>query len=229
MNNIEEYALNSPTSDTISKLMPLQNRVSPFGDIVAVSARGTCMGNRGIIHDAKTKTLLTRRWQHQAWICCVLSFKGYQHPIMGSSAYTELFFLDEATALAAGHRPCAYCRRKDFNAFKAAWIKAKPLEGDSFLNAPEIDRTLHRERVTRKREKVTYVARIDDLPDGVMVAQSGRALLILGDHVIPWTPYGYQKGLPRHSGVQLSVLTPRSTVQVIAAGYVPMVHASAQG
>jgi len=208
--------------------MPLQNRVSPFGDIVSVSARGTCMGNRGIIHDAKTKTLLTRRWQHQAWICCVLSFKGYQHPIMGPSAYTELFFLDEATALAAGHRPCAYCRRADFNAFKEAWIKAKQLGGDRFVNAPEIDRTLHRERVTRKREKVTYVARVDDLPDGVMVVQSGRVLLISGDNVLPWTPYGYQERLPRPSDVRFSVLTPRSTVRVIAAGYVPMVHASAQ-
>jgi hypothetical protein len=209
--------------------MPLQNRVSPFGDIVAVSARGTCMGNRGIIHDAKTKTLLTRRWQHQAWICCVLSFKGYQHPIMGPSAYTELFFLDEATALAAGHRPCAYCRRRDFNAFKTAWREANRLKGDDLLNAPNMDRTLHRERVTRKREKVTYVARIDDLPDGVIVVQSGRASLILDDHLIPWTPFGYQERLPRPTGIQLSVLTPRSTVQVIAAGYVPMLHVSARG
>lgn len=211
-----------------SKPMPLQNRVNPFGDIVSVSARGTYMGNRGIIHDAKTKTLLTRRWQHQAWICCVLSFKGCQHPIMGSSAYTELFFLDEATALAAGHRPCAYCRRADFNAFKEAWIEAKQPDGDRFLNAPEIDRTLHRERVTRKREKVMYVACVDDLPDGVMVVRSGRALLISGDNVLPWTPYGYEEALPRPTSVRFSVLTPRSAVQVMAAGYVPMVHASAR-
>lgn len=187
------------------------------------------MGNRGIIHDAKTKTLLTRRWQHRAWICCVLSFKGHQHPIMGPSAYTELFFIDEATALAAGHRPCAYCRRTQFNAFKAAWLKAKPLDGDTFLRAPEIDRTLHRERVTRKREKVTYVDRLDDLPNGVMVVGCGRALLISGDSVFPWTPYGYQEPLPRPKDVRFAVLTPRSTVQAIAAGYVPMVHASAQG
>ena len=208
--------------------MPLQNRVNPFGDIVSVSARGTLMGNRGIIHDAKTKTLLTRRWQHQAWICCVLSFKGYQHPIMGSSAYTELFFLDEATALAAGHRPCAYCRRADFNAFKKAWIKAKQLGNDISLTAPGIDRTLHRERVTRKREKIMHVARVDDLPNGVMMVQSSRAVLISGDTVLPWTPYGYEEALPRPSKVRVSVLTPRSTVQVIAAGYVPMVHASGQ-
>ena len=206
--------------------MPLQNRVDPFGDIVAVSARGTLMGNRGILHDAKTKTLLTRRWQHQAWICCVLSFKDYQHPIMGPGAYTELFFLDEATALAAGHRPCAYCRRADFNDFKKAWVKAKRLGDDGSLRAPEMDRTLHRERVTRKREKVTYFAPIDDLPDGAMVARSGRALLISGDHVLPWTPYGYEDARPRPSKAQVSVLTPRSTVQVIAAGYGPMVHGS---
>ena len=92
-----------------------------------------------------------------------------------------------------------------------------------------MDRTLHRERVTRKREKVTYVARIDDLPDGVIVVQSGRASLILDDHLIPWTPFGYQERLPRPTGIQLSVLTPRSTVQVIAAGYVPMLHVSARG
>ena len=216
------------TSDAIYPPMPLQNRVSPFGDISSVSARGTCMGNRGIIHDAKTKTLLTRRWQHQAWICCVLSFKGHQHPIMGPSAYTELFFLDEATALAAGHRPCAYCRRADFNAFKAAWRKAKQLGDDTRLNASEIDRMLHRERVTRKREKVMYIAWVDDLPDGVMVVESGRALLISGDNVLLWTPYGYQETLPRPSNGRFSVLTPRPTVQVIAAGYVPIVHASAQ-
>ncbi len=207
--------------------MPLQNRVNPFGDIVSVSARGTCMGNRGIIHYAGTRTLLTRRWQHQAWICCVLSFKGYQHPIMGPSAYTELFFLDEATALAAGHRPCAYCRRSDFNAFKQAWIKASRRNAEKPLYAPEIDRTLHRERVNRKREKLTHLARVEDLPDGVMVVHSGRAVLILGDSVLPWTPSGYREGLPRPSGVKLSVLTPHSTVLAIAAGYVPTVHASA--
>ena len=209
--------------------MPLQNRVRPFGDIISVSARGTFMGNRGIIHDAKTKTLLTRRWQHQAWICCVLSFKGYQHPIMGPNAYTELFFLDEVTALAAGHRPCAYCRRADFNLFKQAWIKAKQFEDGRGISAPEIDRTLHRERVTRKREKITYEAPVDKLPDGVMVEDYGRALLISGDHVFPWTPYGYEKALPRPSNAQCFVLTPRSTVEVIAAGYVPITHTSAQG
>ena len=203
-------------------------RTTPFGDIVAVSARGTCMGNRGIIHDADTKTLLTRRWQHQAWICCVLSFKGYQHPIMGPSAYTELFFLDEATALAAGHRPCAYCRRADFNAFKNAWIEAKRLGAVRKLSAPEMDRMLHRERVTRKREKVTYVARVDDLPDGTMVTESNQALLIAGDSVLPWTPQGYLQPLPRPVDMPITVLTPRSTVQTMTAGYVPTLHPSAK-
>jgi len=147
---------------------------------------------------------------------------------MGSSAYTELFFLDEATALAAGHRPCAYCRRADFNAFKKAWIKTKQLGEDKSLTAPAIDRVLHRERVTRKREKIMHVARADDLPNGVMVVQSDRALLISGDTVLPWTPHGYGEPLPRPSKVRVSVLTPFSTVQVIAAGYMPTVHASGQ-
>ena len=207
--------------------MPLQNRVTPFGDLVSVSARGEFMGNRGIIHDAKSKTLLTRRWQHQAWICCVLSFKDYQHPIMGPSAYTELFFLDEATALAAGHRPCAYCRRSEFNAFKIAWATGKQLGDYKSLKAPAIDRTLHRERVTRKREKITHEACIDDLPNGVMVAQSNRAMLILGNNILPWSPHGYEEALRRPTEVRISVLTPRSTVRTIDAGYVPKVHASA--
>lgn len=208
--------------------MPLQNRVDPFGDMISVTARGTCMGNRGIIHDPKTRTLLTRRWQHQAWICCVLSFKGYQHPIMGPGAYTELFFLDEATALAAGHRPCAYCRRADFNAYKKAWNQAQLPGSGERLTAPQIDSTLHRERVTRKREKVTYIAEIDDLPDGVMVIESNIALLISGECVLPWTPHGYLDPLPRPSKVKRPVLTPDSSVRTIAAGYAPGVHVSAQ-
>ena len=146
---------------------------------------------------------------------------------MGPSAYTELFFLDEATALAAGHRPCAYCRRSDFNAFKVAWAAGKQLGDYKSLKAPAIDRVLHRERVTRKREKITQEACVDDLPDGVMVAQSDRAMLILGDNLLPWSPHGYEDALPRPSKVRVSVLTPRSTVQAIEAGYVPKTHASA--
>ena len=208
--------------------MPLQNRVTPFGDIVAASARGTCMGNRGIIHDPEHKVLLTRRWQHQAWICCVLAFKSYQHPIMGAGSYTELFFLDEATALAAGHRPCAYCRRPAFNAFKAAWLSGNSINEETFVPIARIDKRLHHERVTRRRGKVTFAAPIDDLPDGTMVASGQQALLVLRDKLYPWEPDGYAGPIPRPVGVSVTVLTPPSTVAAIQVGYRADIHPSAR-
>lgn len=185
------------------------------------------MGNRGIIHDPEHKVLLTRRWQHQAWICCVLAFKGFQHPIMGPGSYTELFFLDEATALAAGHRPCAYCRRPAFGAFKAAWLSGHSINQEKFVPIARIDKQLHHERVTRRREKVTFSATIDDLPDGTMVATGQQALLVLHDRLYPWRPDGYADPIQRPVGVSTTVLTPRSTVAAIRFGYRPGIHPSA--
>ena len=184
---------------------PLQNRVTPFGEIIATPERGTLMGNRGIIHNPDTKQLLTRRWQHHAWICCVLEFKGFQHPIMGAGAYTELFFLDEVTALAAGHRPCAYCRRVAFNAFKQAWCSAADIND---VRAPEIDRQLHRERVTRDRKKVTFVAPLAELPDGTMIELDGNAHMLKENHLFPWHASGYGEPVPAKMSAQLPVLTP---------------------
>lgn len=210
-----------------SRQVPLQNRVTPFGDIIAAPARGTCMGNRGIIHDPKRKVLLTRRWQHQTWIYCVLEFKGYQHPIMGPGSYTELFFLDEATALAAGHRPCAYCHRPAFGGFKAAWLSGNSINSETFVPISRVDKQLHHERVTRRRKKVTFLAAIDDLPDGTMVAIDRQALLVLHDKLYPWEPDGYAAPIPRPIGVNTTVLTPRSTVAAIQLGYGPGIHTSA--
>ena len=206
--------------------MPLQNRVNPFGDIIAVDARGTLMGNRGIIHDPSTKQLLTRRWQHQAWICCVLSFKDYKHPIMGRSAYTELFFLDEATALGAGHRPCAYCRRREFNAFKRAWMSGQHQDPERFESAPNIDRQLHRERVTRRRQQVTFRAPWSALPSGTMVEYQADAALLWRDALHPWTSRGYQAAVDPPTSGDTKVLTPRSIVAALNSGYVPGVHDS---
>ncbi|MDH3713774.1 MAG: hypothetical protein OET44_08025 [Gammaproteobacteria bacterium] len=202
---------------------PLQNRVTPFGEIIATTARGTLMGNRGIIHEPGTRQLLTRRWQHPAWICCVLDFKDYQHPIMGAGAYTELFFLDEATALAAGHRPCAYCRRRAFNTFKRAWSIAT---GESQPRAPIIDRQLHRERVTRQRKKITFTAPLDNLPDGAFIAIDGHAYLLKENRLLRWHAQGYSA--PQKSGklADVRVLTPFSTVAVLRAGYSPLLHPS---
>lgn len=204
---------------------PLQNRVTPFGEVIATPARGTLMGNRGIIHDPRSRKLLTRRWQHQAWICCVLDFKDYQHPIMGASAYTELFFLDEATALAAGHRPCAYCRRTAFNAFKQAWSVATGAEEP---RAPHIDRQLHSERVTRRREKVTFTERLAELPGGTLIAHNARPYLLKGDRLLPWQASGYRGSIRVVDTTRVQVLTPYSTVAVLRAGYRPLLHPSSE-
>lgn len=206
--------------------MPFQNRVTPFGECVAVEARGTMMGNRGIIHDAKTRKLLSRRWQHQAWICCVLEYKDYQHPIMGQGAYTELFFLDEATAFAAGHRPCAYCRRSDFNAFKQAWAEAQNI-CPSEIRAPMIDRQLHRERTTRNRQQITYNALSDELPDGTLVRLDNQPWLLHGTHLLRWHAQGYTSTRDRQMGTTVEVLTPRSVVAAFVHGYPVRVHPSA--
>jgi hypothetical protein len=202
--------------------MPLQNRVTPRGDIIRTTARGTMMGNRGIIRDPLSKRLLTRRWQHQNWICCVLEFKGYQHPIMGVGSYTELFFLDEATAFAAGHRPCAYCRRGDFDAFKRAWVEANAGNRSvEDVRAPSIDRQIHRERVTRRREKITYEAQLGTLPDGSFIADGGDAFLVSGRELRVWRCEGYGTPVPRPDNRRVAVLTPRSVVAAFHRGYRP--------
>lgn len=183
------------------------------------------MGNRGIIHDPDRKTLLTRRWQHQAWVCCRLEFKGYQHPIMGPGSYTELFFLDEATALAAGHRPCAYCRRGDFNAFKAAWLSESSLANVGFVSVKRIDRQLHCERVSRQRQQIRFSARLESLPDGVMIQETEQPHLVWEKQLFPWHATGYATPIDRPSKT-VTVLTPHSTVAALRAGYRPEVHQS---
>src|SRR4051794_20211373 len=124
--------------------MPLQNRVTPFGDIVAIPQRGMFTGNRGIIHDPTTRTLLNRRWTSKAWLVCICEFKGRRRAVMGSRSWTELFFLDEAIALAAGHRPCFFCRRNAAKAFRDAWASGRAAE---VPRAAGSDAVLHAERL----------------------------------------------------------------------------------
>jgi hypothetical protein len=209
--------------------VPLQNRVTPEGDIVADPARGTCIGNRGILHDANGR-LGAARWRHPHWICCRLAFKGRQREIMAPGRYTELFFLDEATALAAGHRPCRECRREDFLRFQAAWRRTLP---DADACAPSIDRRLHHARVDpRTRRQIRYAAPLDGLPDGTFVLlpdDPSTALLVVGDRLLPWRASGYAPPRPRPSATQALVLTPRPTVAVLRAGYAASVHPSAAG
>lgn len=183
------------------------------------------MGNRGIIHDPVTKTLLNSRWQHQAWVCCRLAFKNFQHPVMGPRTYTELFFLDEVTALAAGHRPCAYCRRVDFNAFKAAWLRGKGVDSSAFVAMKHIDRELHRDRVSRKRVQIRYQAPLESLPDGTMVSDSACIYLVWEHKLYRWSESHYDTAITKSLGT-VTVLTPRSIVAALSAGYVPGVHLS---
>lgn len=209
--------------------MPRQNRVTPFGAIIATPERGTCMGNRGILHDSEGRIL--RHWVLKRWIVCVLEFRGRNRQVMAPNRYTELFFLDEAAAFAAGHRPCAECRHASYVAFRGAWKSAHP--GFSLLSgstANAIDAQLHGERLTRDRQKGTYTARLGDLPAGAFVSLSDRpheAFLVSGGALLAWSPGGYTKRLEYPLHAEVTVLTPRSTVAAIRAGYVPGVHASA--
>jgi hypothetical protein len=210
--------------------MPRQNRVTPFGDIIATAERGTFLGNRGVLHDAEGS--IRRAWQCKRWIVCVLEFRGRQRQVMAPSRYTELFFLDEATALAAGHRPCAECRRSRFLDFCDAWKSARPGSRRSHRpTATEIDDQLHAERVAPDRSKRSFPVVLDGLPDGVFVtveAWGEQPYLVWGDHVLEWSPGGYQSRRLRPLGEEVRVLTPRSTVAAVRAGYIPEVHFSAR-
>src|SRR5437773_2139729 len=174
--------------------MPLQNRVLPTGDIVADPHRGLFTGNRGIIHDPATKTLLNKRWSNPAWLVCVCEFEGRRREVMGGRSWTELFFLDEATAFAAGHRPCALCRREDYHRFGTIWRELHPRQ----VGADAIDVQLHAERVASgTRGQRHHEARLDELPDGAFVLRAGSPWLVLGPHLLRWTPAGYVERTPR--------------------------------
>lgn len=214
--------------------MPHQNRVTPFGEIIATPARGLFFGNRGgCFHDEQGRLLPVTRWKGSRWIVCLTEFKGRKRTLLQPGRYTELFFLDEATALAAGQRPCAFCRWRDFNRYVDAWIAGNPDAGVSRPRPTDaIDRQLHRERVTPRREKVTYAAALGELPDGVLLTLSAapaQAQLLWCGRLYPWTPGGYLSPLPASTGQDVTVLTPRSTVNAIRAGYAPVIHPSAAG
>ncbi len=202
--------------------MPLQNRVNPFGELTATPERGLFFGNRGGRFHTDTKTLTARRWTSRQWICCVLDFKGRQRDVWGRF-YTELFFLDEPTALAAGHRPCFECRRKDAEAFAEAWRKAHRLPTRPY--ADEMDAVLHGERL-QGRAKRRHRRRIDTLPDGAFVALNGEAFAIHGDRLLRWTPQGYHARKPRPRRIAVDVLTPPAILAVLSAGYQTHWHPS---
>lgn len=214
--------------------MPLQNRVDPYGVIHAVPERGLFTGNRGIIHDPETKTLLKKRWALQAWIICVCQFRNVRREPMGRNreggraGWTELFFLDEVTALAAGHRPCFFCQReraKDFvGRFGEAFGFAEP-------RAPQVDKRLHKERLASGgRLAIVAFEELAGLPDGALVADGGDAYASRGGKVLRWSFGGY--GPPADfdllEGKTLSRLTPATTLAVLRQGFRPVWHPSTE-
>lgn len=194
--------------------MPLQNRVTPFGDIIAVRARGTVMGNRGgRIHDPATQTLLKRRFAPRRWITCVLHFKNRHRAVMGEG-YTELFFLDDATALASGHRPCFECRRVEAKAFADAWMRAHGLGRPP--TADEMDERLHPERLSIFAGD-RAVVQLHELPEGAMVAKANVAYVIVAGGLKRWSPSGYVE--MQSSAGDYELLTPPSIVAALLHGY----------
>jgi hypothetical protein len=200
--------------------MPLQNRVTAFGKIVAIPQRGMFTGNRGIIHDPVSRTLLKKRWATKAWLICLCEYKGRRRAVMGGRSWTELFFLDEAVALAAGHRPCFFCRRGAAEAFRETWAKGR---GVSAPRAAEMDAVLHAERLDHRRKRLHPLSvRPDELPDGAVIAAAGEAYTIARGRAFRWTAQGYEPAaeIPRANGL----LTPPSTLGAIGAGYRPVLH-----
>jgi len=201
--------------------MPLQNRVSPCGELFATLARGTLMGNRGGRVHAEDGKLTSRRWTSRQWICCQLEFNNRHRKVWGDS-YTELFFLDEVTALAAGHRPCFECRRQDAETFAGLFT-----DESKRARAPAMDFVLHAERLEGKAKRL-HRRSIDGLPDGAMIAFDGGAFAVRDKHLLRWTPYGYRDAMPRPRRVDVDVLTPPSIIAVLSAGFLPLWHPSSK-
>ena len=208
--------------------MPRQNRVDPFGKIIAVPDRGMFMGNRGCLHDAAGR--IKRRWALKRWIICLTCFKGRQRRLMQPGRYTELFFLDEATGLAAGHRPCSECQRDRYKLF----LEYFRLGGDvspGKMSASQMDDCLHVHRVDSDGRKVTWQAALPDLPTGVMFVMPDKPsapMMVWGNRSLTWTPAGYTAADDHGRDTKVNVLTPKQTAATVVAGYVPAIHPTAK-
>jgi hypothetical protein len=205
-----------------------QNRVNPLGELVATPARGLVYGNRGCLHDASGR--IRRHHATRRWIACRLRFRGWQRgPLMQPGRFTELFFLDDATALAAGHRPCALCRRADYDRLGTLWRELHP----GGRGADAIDARLHAERLAPGgRARRLHDAAFRELPDGAFVLRAGAPWLVLGGELLRWSPASYDERAPRPARGRAQLLTPPSLVALLHAGGespVPLLHPSARG
>jgi hypothetical protein len=211
--------------------MPLRNRVTPFGELIETAARGTLMGNRGcLINNGKQ---IVRSYQGRRWIACALEFKGRRLPLMEPGHNTQLFFLDEATGLAAGHRPCMECRRQDYIRFREHWAAANADRIDEAQpSTAAIDAVLHTERIARDGKRILYPEQISNLPVGsfiVLEPGASAVYLVMQDRLLLWTPPGYVQPVPRPAGGVVQVLTPRSIVRALRDGYQARIHPSGYG
>jgi len=206
--------------------VPLQNRVTPLGDLLAASERGLVYGNRGCLHDDQGR--IRRTYATRRWIACRLEFRGRRRRrLMAPGRYTELFFLDEATALAAGHRPCAECRREDYVHFRELWSELHSGQG----SADAIDDQLHSERLASPRQRRLHETTLGELPDGAFVLQGSTPCLLLGSRLLSWSPGGYEDAGPIEASREVRVITPPSLVELLRRGWrgaVPLIHPSAR-
>jgi hypothetical protein len=202
----------------VVQTIPLQNRVDPWGALHSTPARGTLMGNRGQLHAGRD---IIRPWKSKAWVTCVLSFGQRKQTLFAPGHYTQLFFLDEATAFSAGHRPCGECQSKRYREFKKHWCAAN--HQPASIAAKNWDDLLHAERVGAERTKTTHRSNVRELPVGTMFAHAGHAYIVLDDAVRPWSFTGY--GAPEFlvGAAEVDVLTPRSVVAAFKGGFRPAI------
>lgn len=199
--------------------MPRQNRVQPTGEIIATPTRGAFLGNRGVLHDDTAHQhgqLTHRRWRHKAWVCCVLDFKNRRRKLMTPNRYTELFFFDEAVALAAGHRPCGECRRADYNAFlSAAGHSGRVTLFDTHQHAARA--------IPRSFGQRRHRTEVNTLPDGTFILTDTGPALFWQDGLHPFAPDGYAAPQNKPYGT-VTVLTPEPTLNALREGYLPNVR-----
>lgn len=207
--------------------LPLQNRVDPWGNLNAVPERGAWLGNRGVLHDDAKRVVAP--WRHRAWVTCRLEFKGRHREVFSPHRYSELFFLDEATAFAAGHRPCGECRRERYQEFKALWCGAHDLGDPRAVPVTLIDRQLHAERARRGGGKVTHEVAFEEVPTGAFIEHGGSAWLAWDGGLQRWSPGGYSRpGLTLAPSARVVMLTPPSVAALFRRGLVPQVHPTAE-
>src|SRR3954462_7568170 len=198
-------------------MTPARNRVTPYGELVAIPLRGAFTGNRGILHEGRD---VVRFHQHDSWVTCSLEYKGLRREQWVPHRMTWLFFHDEAVSLAAGHRPCALCRRADYDRYRAAWVDAT----GSAASAKDMNRVLHGERIVRgTHRRRLHAAKAADLPDGVFVELDGTPHVLTGDAAVAWTHQGYAAPRTRPTSGSVTVITPPASVAVLRAGYVAQI------